>query len=146
MRKSLFLISLIFLVKISTANAATDEELSEKCLSIVNYKLENNIHAMLDYYHPKIKQNEDSVAFITKEETKRYKRIQDKGKVLSVNFSHIEEMKLFKGDKEGFPFSPIKKKGVFIAVEFSSEKRPKEYFCEFGLEENSNKWFIQNII
>lgn len=125
--------------------ASSEIELKSRCTDIINYKLVNDIDALLGYYHPKSKRDADSLASFKRHQTKRYKRLKRKGDVVSVTFSNFEDVVLRESlKKKPFTFKEIV--DVVFDIHFTSQKEPSQYFCEFGLDADTNKWFLINMV
>jgi len=67
MKKIIYLTSLLLLTSVNLAYAAADDKLSQKCINIINYKMVNDTDAMLNYYHPKVKENSQGILYFKKD-------------------------------------------------------------------------------
>lgn len=134
------------LLNSSVAEAKFDEDLQNRCVNIVNYKLAGDLDSLLPYYYPKTTSNPKFVDFYKKRQVKEARRIADKGAVVSVSVVDTNELANPASDSKHAGFNIVEQRSILTHVKFSKQERPVSYECQFGREKESNKWFILNAI
>jgi hypothetical protein len=134
------------LLNSSVAEAKFDEDLQNRCVNIVNYKLAGDLDSLLPYYYPKTTSNSKFVDFYKKRQVKEARRIADKGAVVSVSVVDTNELANPESDSKHAGFNIVEQRSILTHVKFSKQERPVSYECQFGREKESNKWFILNAI
>ncbi|AZG72103.1 MULTISPECIES: hypothetical protein [Shewanella] len=142
----LFFIVVCLLLNSSVAEAKFDEDLQKRCVNIVNYKLAGELDSLLQYYYPKTRSNPKFVDFHKKRQVKHARRIAEKGAVDSVSVVDTNELPNPASDSKHAGFNIVEQRSILTHVKFSKEDRPVSYECIFGLEKESNEWFMLNAI
>lgn len=143
MKKLLFILVFLLLTS-SLAEAKFAEDLQERCVNIVNYKLAGDVDTLLTYYFPEALDDPHAVKYFKKKQAKDARKNIKKGSVENVTVIETIEQSVTASEKTDFNI--IEKLIVLTNVKFSEQKQPVVFQCEFGLEKKSSNWFMMNAI